>query len=109
MSLRAGAGVDGLQHHARTVVFGELDWSPGVHEQCIGRIHRDQQSDPVVAYFLIADSGSDPIVADVLGLKREQVERVRDPDGDLVEQLAVDPNHIKRLAEQFLERKGRAA
>lgn len=41
MSLRSGAGVDGLQGYCNTVVFGELDWSPGVHEQCIGRVHRD--------------------------------------------------------------------
>jgi SNF2 family DNA or RNA helicase len=105
MSLRAGAGVDGLQSHCRTVVFGELDWSPGVHEQCIGRVHRDGQADPVCAYFLVADSGSDPVVADVLGLKREQVEGLKNPDGELVEALQVDPNHIKRLAQQFLEQR----
>lgn len=109
MSLRAGAGVDGLQHHARTVVFGELDWSPGVHEQCIGRLHRDMQADPVVAYFLVADSGSDPVVAEVLGLKREQSEHIRDPNRDLVEQLQGDPNHIKKLAAQFLQQRERAA
>jgi SNF2 family DNA or RNA helicase len=108
MSLRSGAGVDGLQTHCRTVVFGELDWSPGVHEQCIGRVHRDGQPDPVCAYFLVADSGSDPVVADVLGLKREQVEGVRNPHGELVEELQVDPNHIKQLAEQFLEQRRRA-
>jgi len=41
MSLRAGAGVDGLQHVCKTVVYGELDWSPGVHEQGVGRVFRD--------------------------------------------------------------------
>lgn len=36
ISLRAGSGLDGLQYSGcRTVVFGELDWSPGVHEQCL--------------------------------------------------------------------------
>ena len=29
ISLRSGAGLDGLQHACRIVVFGELDWSPG--------------------------------------------------------------------------------
>lgn len=110
MSLRSGAGVDGLQETARTIVFGELDWSPGVHDQCIGRLHRDGQDEPVVAYFLIADSGSDPVVADVLGLKREQGELIRDPQLELVNQMAQDATgHIRRLAEQFINSRGRAA
>ena len=104
MSLRAGAGVDGLQGVARTCVFGELDWSPGVHEQCIGRIHRDGQEQPVVAYFLVADSGSDPIVADVLGVKTAQSHGIRDPEAPLVEQLQVDGDHIRKLAEVYLEK-----
>lgn len=103
MSLRAGAGLDGLQHACRTVVFGELDWSPGVHEQCAGRVFRDGQQDPVMAYFLVASVGSDPVIADVLGLKRRQSEGVCDPDAELVEQLTVDPEHMKRLARSYLE------
>lgn len=106
MSLRAGAGVDGLQHACRTVVFGEIDWSPGVHEQCIGRVFRDGQPDPVLAYYLIADSGSDPVVADVLGLKRQQAEGLRDPNAPAFERLEVDPDHIKKLAADYLRRRG---
>jgi SNF2 family DNA or RNA helicase len=108
MSLRAGAGLDGLQGHCRTVVFGELDWSPGVHEQCIGRIHRDGQPDKVIAYFLVADSGSDPVVADVLGLKKAQIEGMRDPDAELIEKLDTGGGHIKRLAAAYLEQRGMA-
>lgn len=104
MSLRSGAGLDGLQQRGRTVVFGELDWSPGVHVQCAGRIHRDGQQHSVVAYFLIADSGSDPIVADVLGLKKAQIDGVCDPDGALVERLETGTDRIKRLAEKYLRR-----
>jgi hypothetical protein len=106
LSLRAGAGLDGLQDVCRTVVFGELDWSPGVHEQCIGRIHRDGQAEPVVAYFLVADAGSDPVVEDVLGLKAPQSEGVRDPNAEMVEKLQVDPQHIRRLAESYLRQRG---
>lgn len=105
MSLRAGAGLDGLQAVCRTVVFGELDWSAGVHEQCMGRVHRDGQPEPVTAYFLIADSGSDPVVADVLGIKAQQLEGARDPDAALVEELQVDENHVKKLAETYLRAK----
>jgi SNF2 family DNA or RNA helicase len=109
MSLRAGAGLDGLQHHAHTVVFGELDWSPGVHDQCAGRLHRDGQTEPVVAYYLIADSGSDPIVADVLGVKAAQAAGIRDPNAPLVTQLQNDGDHVKKLAEAYLAKKGIAA
>lgn len=106
VSLRAGAGLDGLQHRCRTVVFGELDWSPGVHEQCIGRVGRDGQKHPVIAYMLLADTGSDPIVADVLGLKTAQIEGVRDLDAELLEKLQVEPGHIKKLAEAYLDQVG---
>jgi hypothetical protein len=36
MSLRSGAGLDGLQEVCNVGVFGELDWSPEQHRQCIG-------------------------------------------------------------------------
>jgi SNF2 family DNA or RNA helicase len=106
ISLRAGAGLDGLQKACRTVVFGELDWSPGVHEQCTGRVARDGQVDPVAAYFLLADAGSDPIVADVLGLKKQQADGIRDPNADLMESLPVDEDRVKRLARGFLKQLG---
>lgn len=106
MSLRSGAGVDGLQHVSSTVVFGELDWSPGVHEQCIGRVHRDGQQKPVMAYYLLSDDGSDPIVSDVLGVKREQIEGVRNPSLGMAERVDTGENTIRRLAAEFLASRG---
>lgn len=111
LSLRSGAGLDGLQTVCSTAVFGELDWSPGVHEQCIGRLERDDQLLCVMAYFLLADDGSDPIIADILGLKAEQIDGVRRPesqsgDAGVIQKLEVDPNHIKRLAEDYLRQCG---
>jgi SNF2 family DNA or RNA helicase len=103
MSLRAGAGVDGLQKVCRTVVFAELDWSHGVHEQCLGRIHRDGQPDPVTAYFLVAEDGADPVIADILGLKRQQVEGIRNPKGELLEELSSDEGRIRALAERYIQ------
>lgn len=108
MSLRAGAGLDGLQGHCRTVVFGELDWSPGVHEQCIGRVHRDGQAEKVVAYFLVADSGSDPVVADTLGLKKAQIDGMRDPEGGLIERLDTGGDRVAKLAAAYLRQRGMA-
>jgi hypothetical protein len=108
MSLRSGAGLDGLQHACRTVVHGELDWSPKVHHQCDGRVHRDQQEHPVVSYYLYADHGSDPIMLDVLGVKRQQADGITDPNAPLVEAVQqVDPGHIRRLAEEYLKQQGR--
>lgn len=104
ISLRSGAGLDGLQKVCRTVVFGELDWSPGVHEQCVGRIHRDGQAEHVAAYYLLAEDGVDPIMAEVLGVKRQQIEGIRRNPGEieLVEKLQNDGSHIRRLAEAYL-------
>lgn len=106
MSLRSGAGVDGLQGICRAVVFGELDWSPGVHEQCTGRPHRDGATEPCTAYYLVADDGADPIMVEVLGVKREQIESVRNPGDALVERIDTGENNIRRLAREFLERRG---
>jgi hypothetical protein len=106
MSLRAGAGVDGLQNVCRTVVKGELDWSPGVHEQCEGRVYRDGQPDPVMVYYLVSEFGSDPTMIDVLGVKRQQIYGIRDPRASVVEQYQRDEDHVKRLAESYLHQRG---
>lgn len=107
ISNRSGTGLDGLQKVCRIVTIGELDWSPVVHDQIIGRVHRDGQEEPVMAYFPVANSGSDPVVADVLGLKKAQIEGIQDPTGGEVVGDVVDPNHIKKLAEHYLSMKGK--
>jgi SNF2 family DNA or RNA helicase len=104
VSLRSGSGLDGLQYVCKTGVVGELDWSPGVHEQCDGRIARDGQEDPVFMYYGISDEGSDPVVADVLQIKTAQIDGIRRPNAELVEKLQVDPKHIEKLARHYLER-----
>jgi SNF2 family DNA or RNA helicase len=106
MSLRSGEGVDGLQSVCRTVVIGELDWSGAVHDQNIGRVFRDGQADPVTAYFLISDFGADPTMVDILGLKRQQLEGIRDPYASAVEQMPDVSGHVRRLAEDFLKSRG---
>jgi len=108
VSLRSGAGLDGLQQRSHIAVLGELDWSPAVIEQCIGRLDRDGQAQGVLAYFLLsdADDSVDPYMADVLGLKRSQLDGVRNADTPLFER--VDTNHtaLRAIAARFL---GRAA
>ena len=107
MSLRAGAGLDGLQEVCDVAVFAELDWSPAQIEQDIGRLARDREVErqgAVVAYFLLSEEGSDPYMCDALGIKKQQSDFVRDPNRPFVEQLQVDPNHIKNLASEYLKK-----
>lgn len=109
ISLRCAAGLDGLQYAGSTVVHGELDWSPGVHEQCDTRIFRDGQTKPVIAYYLTCDDGSDPIVSTVLREKGEQLEGIRDPDAEFFAKLQQDdPDRVRTLAEAFLNRRARS-
>ncbi len=104
MSLRSGAGVDGLQLASRTAVFGELDWSPQVHEQAIGRLRRDGMADePPVAYFLNSTEGSDPAIMETLAVKRNQAEPLLSPDGKLFENSVQDESRARMLANHVLD------
>lgn len=110
ISNRAGAGLDGLQQVCRTVVVGELDWSPQVIHQLVGRVHRDGQTDPVMAYVLVTDSGSDPVISDTLGIKEAQSHYLMNPDASgMPEFQGTGDDHIRRLAEDVLKRRARAA
>lgn len=107
MSVRSGAGLDGLQDVCSTIVFGELDWSPGVHRQAIGRLGRPGQKHGVLAYFCVGTDGSDPVILDTLNIKAMESDRLIEPDhnnGSAVP--AAKPEHIKRLAQQLLDTTG---
>lgn len=103
MSLRSGAGLDGLQTRSSVLVFGELDWSPATHDQCIGRLARDGQEATVAAYYLVAEEGSDPVISSVLQLKRQQAEPIRNPDAPLVTVADAGPDRMKLLVESVLK------
>lgn len=107
ISLRSGVGLDGLQFVTRTVVLGELDWSSGVIKQCIERVDRDGQTDPVMAYYMLSDheESSDPFMANALGVKTQQIEGVRDGVANFIEEMETDSGHIRRMAEAYLRRK----
>lgn len=104
MSLRSGAGVDGLQHRCSTAIFGELDWSPGVHAQCLGRLDREGQKNPVTAFFLVTDDGSDPPMMEVLGIKSSEAKSIVDPHVG-VEIVENDVSRLNMLVERYLDRK----
>jgi hypothetical protein len=103
ISLRSGAGLDGLQFVCDTVVIGELDWAPGIYDQLIWRVDRPgQPSDDITAIFCVSDSGSDPIVLSVNAIKRDQSRGILDPDAELPP-VQADPSHIKMLAQHYLK------
>ena len=87
MSLRSGAGVDGLQHRCSVAVFG--------------------QQNPVTAFFLVVDEGSDPPVMDVLGIKASEAAQIVDPHLG-VQQNDDDGSNLQKLVRRYLEKgKGR--
>jgi len=97
ISLRSGAGLDGLQEYCSDVVFGELDWSPQVHKQVIGRLRRPGQSRQVTAHYLHTAGGSDPVILDMLGIKADQSRGITDPMQGFDAKQA-DDSRIRRLA-----------
>ena len=104
ISLRSGVGLDGLQNRCNLMVIGELDWSPKVHDQLIGRVDRDGQPDQVTAIFLVSDFGSDPLIVDMLGLKAFQSNSIMNPFDTVTAQFS-DDSRIKLLAQRFLDAK----
>lgn len=103
ISLRSGSGLDGLQAVCNTLVVGEFDWSPLVHDQLIWRLRRlGQQRWPVNAIFCHANGGADPVMAGVLGLKASQSRGITDPLSG-PEVIMRDASRIKLLAQRYLE------
>jgi hypothetical protein len=110
LSLRSGAGLDGLQDRVSTVVFGELDWSPGIHHQVIGRLAReraDGNENHVTAFFLVTEEGSDPPMMEVLGIKASEASGVVDPSLG-VQAVHSDSSVLSKLVERYLTRRPRA-
>lgn len=82
VSMTAGsAGLDGLQHWSNVAIIGELDYTSARHDQAIARLRRNGQKLPVIAYFVIADFGWDPIAEDIVGMKGAQFDGIFDPSG----------------------------
>lgn len=106
ISLRSGEGIDGFQYRCKDIVFGELDWSPAVHDQLIGRINRDGQKQQVMAHFLVSNTGSDPLMIELLGLKASQARDIVDPNSVLKPQENEQGvSKMKTLAERILKNK----
>jgi len=105
MSLRSGEGLNGLQNVCSVIVHGELDWSPQVHDQGNGRLRREGQENPVTAVYLYAPGGSDPVVMQVLGVKRSQSEGIINPNEQVnaVTDQQAETSRVTELAKRLLD------
>lgn len=114
ISLRSGAGLDGLQHACNTAVFGELDWSPHVMDQVLARLDRDGQKRHVTGYYLTIADGADPFMVSILGDKRSQHDGVvegkvgeaevlagQTPAGERIREMATA--YLKSIGEEVPE------
>lgn len=105
MSQGSAAGVDGLQDVCQIIVFVELAWNDGVHQQCIWRLLRDRADgieNNVTAFFLVADGGSDPVISQLIGLKASQLDGI--VGTSVTEDLSPEEqlSRIKQLAQTYL-------
>lgn len=71
-----GYGIDGLQHISNYIVFGELDWSPGIIEQAKDRLRRIGQAKTVFAYYLIATGTIEEEIDLKLEWKRDVISKL---------------------------------
>lgn len=103
ISLRSGIGLDGLQKRSSIVVIAELDWSPSVMNQLIGRVDREGQEQQVTAIYLVSDYGSDPLIIDMLGVKSSQSHNIINPLTPIEDQYT-DESRITLLAQRYLDK-----
>jgi hypothetical protein len=79
-----------------------------VHVQCTGRLARDREDgvqNKVLEFFLLSNDGSDPAIAELLGIKEEQSYGIMNPESEMdIEEYQTDPNRIKVLIENYLNR-----
>lgn len=107
LSLRATAGLDGLQGAGTCIVFAELDWSPAIHSQCEDRLHRlgIKEMESLLCYYLVSQTGYDGIVMDALGLKIGQFvgimgDKAETEDDKIMAQKAAQ-KHLRQMIDRL--------
>ncbi len=78
----AGVGIDGLQRVCQHLIFAELEWSPGVMEQCIDRLRRIGQKGSVLVQYLIVPNSLEAVIEQVLAKKRRLIDRLMEQTED---------------------------
>ena len=78
-SIGAGAmGIDGIQHAIDTVIFLDMWWTPGVHQQAEDRVHRIGQANKVQIFYFICENTMDEYMRQILDEKIKMIEQVVD-------------------------------
>lgn len=97
LNLQAG-GVGITLTSGSDVVFVQMGWTPGEHDQAEDRCHRIGQKNNVQAWYLLASGTIDEDIYDLVDAKRTVVDAVT--EGDEVEQESLVKDLMKRLMEK---------
>jgi len=97
LNLQAG-GVGITLTSGSDVVFVQMGWTPGEHDQAEDRCHRIGQKNNVQAWYLLASGTIDEDIYDLVDAKRTVVDAVT--EGDEVEQQSLVKDLMKRLMEK---------
>ena len=83
-----------IRRNGKVAVVGNRIW----------RLDREREQNPVTAFFLVTDDGSDPPMMDVLGIKASEAQHIVDPHLG-AEMKENDVSHLRRLVQRYLDRK----
>lgn len=97
LNLQAG-GVGITLTAGSDVVFVQMGWTPGEHDQAEDRCHRIGQKNNVQAWYLLASGTIDEDIYDLVNAKRTIVDAVT--EGDEVEQQSLVKDLMKRIMEK---------
>lgn len=97
LNLQAG-GVGITLTAGSDVVFVQMGWTPGEHDQAEDRCHRIGQKNNVQAWYLLASGTIDEDIYDLVDAKRAIVDAVT--EGDEIEQQSLVKDLMKRLLQK---------
>lgn len=97
LNLQAG-GVGITLTSGSDVVFVQMGWTPGEHDQAEDRCHRIGQKNNVQAWYLLASGTIDEDIYDLVDAKRAVVDAVT--EGDEIEQESLVKDLMKRLLDK---------
>jgi SNF2 family DNA or RNA helicase len=95
----AGEGIDGLQHASSTCIFVEPSWLPKDMDQCISRLERMGQKNPVNAYILTIRDTIESRMMKLLEWKIQNINII------LNDNKTLKPTKEKKMAKVYLEDK----